>query len=213
MKRKTIYITILAISVFVVLIISSGLVYFNIVYASEKCPHGQICLSQEEFKFIQSSKQTNNIQKSNVVGRDTQVLSDPLYPPLNRTDKNTFDGVVYETKNRNINIPTNLSRDTFHLVGYLTSKSTGDDSIDSGGNSWKLMAREKTKNESEFYLIPTNVTYSIKIPLTPDIFIGERPRDMYTIPRKMQFKSPLLNDTPYEFTEIPKTDFTDDHYY
>lgn len=139
--------------------------------------------------------------------RDMQVLNNPLFPPLNRTDRNTFNSVVRETRNRNINIPSKDINDSFHLVGYITNKDINGN-IDSGNNNWKLMAREKDRNESEFYLIPTNNNYDIKIPIVPEIVIGHRIKDIYSIPKNINFNSPLLNKTSYEFVELPKSDFS-----
>lgn len=179
---------------------------------SKKCPSGKVCLSDKEYKEILVDKKTPNIivdtqtlQINKSDTRDLRVLNDPLYPPLNRTDSQTFQRIVNESRALNVNVPTNLSDDTFHLVGYLSTNTTI--SQDVGGNNWKLMAREVNRNESEFYIIPTNTNYSIKIPLTPDIFVGEKIRDIYSIPTEVRFNSPLLNRTPYVFVEIPKTKF------
>jgi hypothetical protein len=91
-------------------------------------------------------------------------------------------------------------------VGYLTSKDAT--SSDSGGNNWKLFARQKDRHSAEFYIIPANNNYDIKVMLTDDVVKGTRLRDTYTIPNELSFNNPLLNKTPYEFVEIPKTDFT-----
>ena len=37
--------------------------------------------------------------------------------------------------------------------------------------------------------------------------VGERLRDTYSIPNELRFKSPMLNQSSYKFTEIPKADF------
>lgn len=179
-------------------------------------PNEQICrqfikkstdLEKESNNLKILSIPTDNIDNDNIDNRDKRVLSDPLFPPLNRTDRNTFNNVVRETKNRNINIPSRDINDSYHLVGYITNKDINGNT-DSGNNNWKLMAREKDKNESEFYLIPTNNNYDIKIPITQEIVIGQRIKDIYSIPKNINFNSPLLNKTPYEFVELPKTDFS-----
>jgi hypothetical protein len=138
--------------------------------------------------------------------RDRQVLADPLYPPLNRTDRRTFESVVHETNKRNINIPVKDIGDTYRLVGYIINK---DAQKDAGGNNWKLMARQKDRNEAEFYMIPTNRDFDVKVPLTPEVFVGQRFKDVYTIPKDVQFNSPMLNKSAYEFVELPKTSFAD----
>ena len=139
--------------------------------------------------------------------RDIKVLSDPLYPPLNRTDRTTFDHVVRETDARNINVPTTNINDTYRLVGYLINNGEKD----AGGNKWKVMARQKNRHESDFYLIPTNKDYDVKVPLTHEIVLGQRLKDVYTIPKELRFNSPLLNTSTYEFVELPKSSFADNY--
>ncbi len=199
---------------FLLIIVVIGLHIMN----KDNCPNNHVCIHKND--YVAKQKEQPKEQKIVVIKesspsypttdhRDRRVLNDQLYPPLNRTDSLTFDSVARETRNRNINIPSNQSYDTFRLVGYVKSKSVGQEQeMDAGGNSWKMMAREKNRNESEFYLIPTNNNYDLKIPITPDIVVGQRLRDVYTIPNEIQFKSPMLNDTPYQFIELPKTDFT-----
>ena len=149
-------------------------------------------------------------QKPQAQDRDLRVLKDPLYPPLNRTDRSTFDGVVRETENRNINVPTRSSDDTYRLVGYLINKN--NDTKDAGGNSWKLMARQTDRNNADFYIIPTNKDHDVKVPLTQEVFAGgSKFRDVYGIPKEVQFVSPLLNQTSYEFVELPKSSFLDSY--
>lgn len=142
--------------------------------------------------------------------RDRRVINDPLYPPLNRSDRQTFESNVFQTQARNINVPTRDMYDSFRLVGYLTCK---DDKKDAGGNHWKLMARQKNRHESEFYMIPTNKDYDVKVPLTSDVVVGTNLRDIYTIPNVLSFRSPMLNQSPYDFVELPKTSFQDSQYY
>lgn len=143
--------------------------------------------------------------------RDIQVLDNPLYPALNRTDRQTLNTVAYQTDNRNFNIPTQDIGDSYHLVGYITS--TDQSNIDKGGNSWKLMGRKYNRNQADFYIIPTNNNYDLKIPLTQDIIIGQRLNDIYTIPTELKFNSPFLNKSLYTFVELPKTNFDSNRYY
>lgn len=228
MKLKSISIPI--IYIIIVLIIISIVIYVIyqrpiIKYNKEKeeisCPRNHICIKKTEKKTekeVEKEVETIQVIQNPVIrqryiedarNRDRKVLNDPLYPPLNRTDRMTFNDVAYETRQRNINIPTNNIGDTYRQVGYVTSQ---EGEKDSGGGNWKLMARQKDRNESEFYLIPTNNNYDIKVPLTPEVVVGPRLRDIYTIPKDLKFKSPLLNNGAYEFVELPKTDFSDSHY-
>lgn len=189
----------------------------------EECPKGFVCTPKthqsQQIQQIQQVQQTHYQKRDPLEQtsmRDKRVLEDQLYPPLNRTDALTFDSVVRESRNRNINVPTNNTWDSYRLVGYIKSKQVDQEYRqplkDAGGNSWKLMARQKDRNESDFYLVPTNNNYDIKVPLTPDVFVGQRFKDVYTIPKEVQFKSPMLNTEPYEFVELPKTDFIDPRY-
>ena len=138
--------------------------------------------------------------------RDRRVLDDPLYPPLNRTDDQTFNSVVREMNQGNL---SRNHTDSFRLVGYL---SCTDPMKDAGGGNWKLMARMKDRQQGEYYIIPTNNNIDVKIPLTPDIMVGEKLKDVFSIPNEMRFHSPMLSESVYQYTEIPKADFTSPMY-
>ena len=136
--------------------------------------------------------------------RDYRVLSDPLFPPLNRTEAPTHVALQQNIHNRQMYVPTNEVRDTYRLVGYLINKD--GETTDAGGNNWKLMARMKDRHTADFYMIPSNRNYDIKVNITNDMVQGTRLRDLYSIPNEIQFKSPLLNASPYQFVEIEKGD-------
>jgi len=220
MRKKTKLIIIFFIGLFIIFIGILLLINaFTIIKNDESSSSDYICMPKKEFNDIQN-KGKDVIQNNGKIEdiaiirekiedvaiiRDKKVLNDQLYPPLARTDRLTFDSVAYETEKRNINIPIKDIGDTYRLVGYLTSKS---EEIDSGGNKWKLMARQKDRNETDFYAIPVNNNYDIKVHLSPEICHGQRIRDIYTIPKELKFKSPLLNNDVYEFVELPKTDFS-----
>lgn len=214
MKSKTSSSSWILLSIFGIILFSS-LIYLIYLFTSQKCPSGFVCMTENSYKEKQKEVKSQlpiqqPIHQQNTVDiRDHKVISDPLYPPLNRTDRTTFEGVVRETEARNINIPSRDSSDSYRLVGYLVNK---DSDKDAGGNSWKLMARQKDRNESEFYIIPTNKDYDVKIPLTSDVFVGQRVKDVYTIPQEMALKSPMLNNSSYQFIELPKTDFSSRYY-
>lgn len=138
--------------------------------------------------------------------RDYRVLNDQLYPPLNRTDAQTHTAFTANIENRNMYVPTRDIKDNYRLVGYFINNT--DNEKDAGGNKWKLIAREKDRNTADFYMIPSDSRYDIKVAITDNIVTNGRLRDIYTIPNSITFNSPLLNKTPYEFVEIPKTDYT-----
>lgn len=195
------------------IVVVISLVTAVIVVKLRSCPKDYVCMHKTSFKHMQrinKPKKHHILQQYTLATpqRDTQVLTDPLYPPLNRTDRGTFESVVRETNARNINIHIKDIGDSYRLIGYLINK---DVAKDTGGNNWKLMARMKDRNEADFYLIPTNKDFDVKVPLTPNMFAGQRLRDIYTIPKEVTLKSPLLNATPYEFVELPKGSFSDSY--
>ena len=141
--------------------------------------------------------------------RDRKVVNDQLYPPLNRSEERVH--LMTQNAVQQGKLYTNLqgSDDSFRLVGYLTNHELAKDA---GGNLWKVFARMKDRHQGEFYIVPSNNNIDVKIALTPEIMTGERLRDLYTIPKEMRFKSPMLNTGVYEFTELPKADLGDLRY-
>jgi hypothetical protein len=102
-------------------------------------------------------------------------------------------------------IRTNDVGDTYRLVGYVTNNS---DDKDTGNNNWKLFARQKDRHISEFYMKPTDNNNDVKVPITDDIIVGDRLRDIYNIPQQITFKSPMFNKDPYNVVEVPKADLS-----
>ena len=212
MKQKSIDMLIYIFFVIVIIILIGIIVFLVIKLCTNtkvvQCPiPPQTCTDVKVIRNHDPSLAVPNNSYTEI--RDQRVISDPLYPPLNRTDKHTFEQVALQTSVRNINVPTADMGDSYRLVGYLTCK---DPYKDAGGNNWKLLARQKNRHESDFYMIPTNKDYDVKVPLTPEVVVGTRLRDVYTIPNELTFNSPMLNKTPYDFIEIPKTSFADRYY-
>jgi hypothetical protein len=137
--------------------------------------------------------------------RDRRVLNDPLYPAYNRSEYDIHNSVVDAIERKELYNSTRDNNDRFRLVAYVSSSV---DTMDAGGNKWKLIARNKDRNQAEFYLVPVDKNYDMKIMLNNDIVVGERLRDVYTIPNKLTFKSPLLHETQYDVVELPMTDLT-----
>jgi hypothetical protein len=138
-----------------------------------------------------------------VESRDRRVIGDPLYPPTNRTSEQVHAGVVNQIKAGNLYQNTDDMNDGFRLVGYLTSN---EHVRDAGGNTWQMYARMKDRHQGSYYIVPSNRNMELKVPLTQDIVVGERLRDVYTLPNEMRFKSPMLNTGAYTFTELPKAE-------
>jgi hypothetical protein len=93
------------------------------------------------------------------------------------------------------------------MVAYV---STDDPAKDSGGGAWKLFARQTDNNRAQFYMMPTNANYDVKIPITDGLLADGQPRlrDVYTIPDTLRFDTPLLSHQAYQVVELPKSDLT-----
>jgi len=169
----------------------------------------KICLSLNEYnKLITANKtiaEKNNEVYNIVEIRDRKVVSDQLYPPLNRTDNKTHEELVKNINTRGMYIQTNDINDKYRLVAFFTNNS---EERDAGNNNWKLFARQKDRNISDFYMKPTDNNNDMKVPITDDIVIGERLRDIYNIPKQLTLNSPLFNKNPYNIVEIPKADLS-----
>lgn len=164
----------------------------------------KICMTQNQFENL-TKKNNPYVTKNDTIVRDYRVIKDDLFPPVNRSDTVNHTNLTNNILNRSMYINTNNVNDTFRLVGYVTCN---DIKKDTGNNNWKLFGRQKDRHFSEFYITPTNNNNDVKIFLTDDIVVGDRIRDMYAIPNTINFKSPLLNETPYQVVEIPKQDIS-----
>jgi len=179
--------------------------------ATDPVQNNKICLSTNDYNILldkanhNKNNTTNRNDTNDTVVRDRKVLNDPLYPPLNRSDNKTHTELVNNITNRNMYIRTNDINDTYRLVGYVTNNSQEKDT---GNNNWKLFARQKDRNISEFYMKPTDNNNDMKVPITDDIIVGDRLRDIYNIPSQLTFKSPLFNKDPYNVVEVPKADLS-----
>jgi len=164
----------------------------------------KICLSMQEYNKL-LSKNNCNVEKNiiDIETRDRKVVQDQLYPPLNRSDNKTHSELVKNINNRSMYIQTNGINDKYRLVAYVTNNA---EEKDVGNNNWKLFARQKDRNISDFYMKPTDNNNDMKVPITDDIVVGDRLRYIYNIPKQITFNSPLFNKTPYNIVEIPKAD-------
>jgi hypothetical protein len=168
--------------------------------------NNKVCLSIDDYNvLLDKVKHNKQAERDETVIRDRKVLNDPLYPPLNRSDNKTHAELANNIANRNMYIRTNDVGDTYRLVGYVTNNS---DDKDTGNNNWKLFARQKDRHISEFYMKPTDNNNDVKVPITDDIIVGDRLRDIYNIPQQITFKSPMFNKDPYNVVEVPKADLS-----
>ena len=180
----------------------------------------KICLRLDEYhKLVKDTAKSNVCSTTNYVPtqrppvtseeRDRRVLDDQLFPSTNRSESAVHTSVVQQIANKNLYTNTQEFTDRYRLVAYVTNPS---EKKDAGGNNWKLFARQKNKNQGDFYMIPTDKTVDMKIMINNDIVTGsDKLRDIYTIPKNLNFNSPLLNETTYEVTELPMNDFTDSY--
>jgi len=139
-----------------------------------------------------------------VIDRDRAVLSDPLYPPLGRTERPIFDSLVANYGNNLFNYPTRGSVDTFRLLGYLVNSQNKKD-------SWKLFGRQKYPGSSigDFYVIPINDDINeMKITLKDSMMPNEKIRDIYALPNNITLISPLFESSIYSIIELDKADLT-----
>lgn len=171
----------------------------------------KVCLSIEDYNALLLSNKTTSAATAttattqDTIARDRRVLNDQLYPPLNRSDNQTHTNLANNINKRNMYVSTNDVRDTYRLVGYVTNSS---DEKDTGNNNWKLFARQKDRNISDFYLKPTDNNNDIKVTINDEIVVGKRLRDIYDIPKTITFNSPMLNKEPYDVVEVPKADLS-----
>lgn len=196
--------------VLIILIIIGLILYVKNGYYTSNSDNDKVCMKVSDFQKLKSQITTNEVPKKTHIddSRDRRVLNDPLYPAINRSEFDVHNSVVEQIQKKNLYNTTQEFTDRFRLVAYVTNQ---DANKDSGGNTWKLMARQKDKNRGEFFMIPANNNYDMKIMLNNDILTGEKLRDIYTIPKQLSFKTPLLNESPYEVTEIPMNDFTNNY--
>jgi len=197
-KKKTFPYLVVGIIVLVLFLIGLLALVYN---PFDRCPANMVCLQPSVVKSM-FEKPVIAPTSDSITERDYRVLKDPLYPPLNRSDSQTTATVISSPQ---FNVATSSVNDKYRLVGYLTSQ---EERRDAGGNNWQLYARQKDRHTSDFYMIPANNSYDIKIALNDGMVVGSRVRDVYDIPSEIQFNSPMLNKGVYQFTENPKTDFT-----
>lgn len=160
--------------------------------------------THSETKYVIVNTPRNEDNRMKEPDRDTRVLTDPLYPALNRSDHQTHD-IMREQKGKYWYQASHQDTDRFRLVAYLSSS---DEKTDTGGNRWKLFARQKDRNRAEFYMVPVDKNYDMKIAIKDDMIVGERLRDVYSVPKQLRFNSPLLNTSPYDVVELPMVDFS-----
>ena len=180
---------------------------------NDYCPAGKVCMNEGEFhdimthKYSQTQPRPSLIDPSYTRERDLRVLNDPLYPALNRADRNSYEGVVVNTINRQLNIPTNTYNDSYRLIAYMVNEE------DPTSTKWKLFGRQKDRNKGEFFMVPVDRTIDLKVQITDDIVTSEKLRSIDSLPNEITFKSPLLSTSTYVITELPKASLGVDDFF
>ena len=197
------------VGVLVLIMIICGVVWFIARnYCDETCKNEKYAAGYLAGKSEVPRNIVINKPSETVDSRDYRVIRDPLYPPLNRTDATSYE-MTREAVDKRVMYVSGRRDDSFRLVGYLIAEE--QEKKDSGGNSWKLFGRKVDSNRAEFYMMPTNNNYDVKVPINDDVLSsGYRLRSLDDIPNEIRFKTPLLNDGAYRFTELPKANLGND---
>lgn len=129
-----------------------------------------------------------------------------------------FTSRRYSAVNRHYYPVSDPFYDTFKHIGYLISEEA---THDAARNSWRLYAKNGSwvqlnniewVNFAEFYMVPTNINYDMRININNDMLNGVILTDVRSIPPQLEINSHLLNKGPYKFVELPKRDFTSKFY-
>ena len=155
-------------------------------------------LSQERIVYIPQPGPTTPTTDL-VITRDRQVMNDPLYPPLNRTDANSTLQFAAEPRLQAEQVRSSF--DSFRQVGYLVNTQDKND-------VWQLLAKEKhyRRGDADFYAISANKNMSLKVQITNDMIISGGPlRDLYSLPNQLVIRHAMFAQSPYEVIELPRS--------
>ena len=140
-------------------------------------------------------------QQSNVIdyvdNRDRNVVNDELYPPISRTERPVFDNLITSLSSGAFAYPTRGFPDTYRPLGLAKSEKSQQ--------MFLLMGRQKYPGSSigEFYLMSTDKTNQIKIPLD-----RHHIKDYYNIPDIIKFsdKDTIMGNDVLKIQEYKKSD-------
>ena len=135
-----------------------------------------------------------------LINRDIQVVQNPLYPPLNRNSTDLTSQFLNQPRLQ----PSRENNDMFRLVGYLVNNENQD-------KSWKLFAREKLRNQYEYYVAPSDKTQDIKIFLNNDV-VKPSLRDLNNLPDEVTIHHPMFEREPYTVIKLPLSDFSSGYF-
>ena len=181
----------LAIIVLLVILTISGMVYWF-----GKCPACPACPACPypacPIPVVQDA----------AIARDRAVLSDQLYPPQDRMDRITYNELRKRVIARDMYVATQDIGDTYRLLGYLTGEFQEP--------RWKLFGRQKDRNNGEFYVVSTDKTVDLKLPLRG---IKSIPRLTRTdsLPDSITFQHAILGGS-YTIVQLPQGDLSETEY-
>ena len=203
------------------LVVTWVFLVFN--YSANKCAESCTKLSQQQHPYIASPGPTTPIQElpinpssplSQTPGmvtyiRDQQVLSNPLYPPLNRQDTSTMARLMAEPRLQPTSTTGGTPNDQYRIIAYLVNTVDKND-------VWKLFARNRDgtngrRTNTAFYVASANKNIDVKFVLTSDMLDGgtARLRDIYDLPEYLVIRHPLFAQVPYEVATLPSADLSD----
>jgi hypothetical protein len=132
-----------------------------------------------------------------VDNRDRNVVNDELYPPISRTERPVFDNLLTSLSSGAFAYPTRGFPDTYRPLGLAKSEKSQQ--------MFLLMGRQKYPGSSigEFYLMSTDKTNQIKIPLD-----RQHIKDYYNIPNEIKFndKDSIMGNDVIKVQEYKKSD-------
>ena len=146
----------------------------------------------------------NNSQIDPVLDRDRRVISDPLYPIINRTDRPTFDYLIRNPSIRGIMTRYDDNLDTHRPIAIAKLNTGG---VISKSDLYYLFGKRKSKNSSkgDYYLWAPNINNQIKIPLVDD---RNNPliKDFDNIPSLLKIKDGIFAGATVEIQELNNAD-------
>jgi hypothetical protein len=150
-----------------------------------------------EYKLKLNSKPTAAMDDL-IDKRDIAVVSNALYPPLNRDSKPLANDYLKYKQDGLFDYSTRDNSDTYRLMGYLINSANKDE-------TWNIFGRQKYSGSShgEFYATrQCNQNTCTKIPLTRDILTGNKIDDYYNLPNVLTFSSPLFTTDNYDVVQL-----------
>lgn len=171
---------------------------------STKKPNTELAPTSSNIPLNNERKMTDR-----VATRDTNVLEDPLYPPLGRMPRPIADQYLDFKDKRLIGVSTRYDQDTYRLMAYMINKTDKND-------KWNVYGRQKYRGSStgEFYAIQqcNSTTHCTKIDLNSDIIVGNTFNDFYNLPNTVTLQSPLFSTEPYDVVQLKTTVDTGPYY-